>query len=118
MDMQIDKPQKRDKNVWCCGIDGIPSPRFFKALSDPTRLNIMLYLAGLREPRTVSQVAENFPIDLSVVSRHLSALKEAGALLSEKTGKEVLYTVDYVFLAEMFKGMAEAMESCCPSSQE
>lgn len=115
--MQINKRKNNNKNVWCCGIEGIPSPRFFKALGDPTRLNILLYLAGVKEPRTVSQVGENFPIDLSVVSRHLSALKDTGVLLSEKNGKEVLYTVDYGFLAEMFKGMAEAMESCCPSSE-
>lgn len=98
----------------CCGIDGMPDPRFFKALSDPTRLRIMAFLAETGEPKTVSEIAEHFPIDVSVVSRHLASLKNEGILISEKQGKEVLYRMDYHFVSKIFRDMAGAIEICCP----
>ncbi len=96
----------------------MPDPRFFKALSDPTRLRIMAFLAEAGEPITVSEVAENFPIDVSVVSRHLSSLREEGILTSEKQGKEVLYRMDYHFVSKMFSDIARAIEVCCPPEEE
>lgn len=98
----------------CCGIAGMPPARFFKALGDPTRLRMLAHLAETREPRTVSEIAQQFPIDVSVVSRHLAILRDEGILLAEKRGKEVRYSVKYDALAALLRGFAQAIEACCP----
>ncbi len=92
----------------------MPNPMFFRALSDPSRLRIIAYLAESGTFRTVSQIAENVPVDLSVVSRHLSALKEERMLISERRGREVYYRLDHTYLSRMFLSMANAIEQCCP----
>ncbi|MBM3499134.1 MAG: winged helix-turn-helix transcriptional regulator [Armatimonadetes bacterium] len=101
----------------CCGLPGIPDARFFRALCDPTRLRIMALLVEARQPRTVSEVAEGFPVDVSVVSRHLAVLRDQGILLAERQGKEVRYSVNYEFLVSALHGFARAVEACCPPEE-
>jgi DNA-binding transcriptional ArsR family regulator len=101
----------------CCGLSGVPDARFFRALCDPTRLRILARLIEAREPQTVSEIAEQFPVDVSVVSRHLAVLRDQGILMAEKQGKEVRYSVHYGFLASALHGFATAVESCCPSEE-
>src|SRR5262245_37477279 len=69
------------------------SPRFFKALCDPSRVALLVDLAGERKPCTVSQLAQALPVDLSVVSRHLATLRDAGIVDADRQGKEVRYRV-------------------------
>ena len=92
------------------------SPRLFRALSDPTRLSLLLRLAEQREPRTVGQIAEGSGVDLSVVSRHLAVLREAGVIGCEKRGKEVWCAVQTGAVAQMLRDLADALEACCPES--
>ncbi|MBA7542074.1 hypothetical protein ES705_34390 [subsurface metagenome] len=66
----------------------------------------------------VSEIAKNFPIDVSVVSRHLAILRDEGILLAEKQGKKVYYLVRYEFLSSIFRGFASAIESCCPPKEK
>jgi DNA-binding transcriptional ArsR family regulator len=101
----------------CCGLPAMPDARFFRALCDPTRLRILARLIEAREPQTVSEIAEQFPVDVSVVSRHLAVLRDQGILMAEKQGKEVRYSVHYGFLASALHGFATAVESCCPSEE-
>ncbi len=93
------------------------SSRLFKALSDPTRLAILIRLAAFGRPASVSEIACCYPIDLSVVSRHLAALREAGVLTSEKRGKTVRYSVRYEVLTQTLREMADAIEACCPEGR-
>ncbi|MCP4901657.1 MAG: winged helix-turn-helix transcriptional regulator, partial [bacterium] len=79
----------------CADLEGLLSPEFFKALSDPRRQAILLALATSGGAWTVSQVAEVLPINISVVSRHLAQLRNAGILTADRQGKEVHYTVRY-----------------------
>ena len=51
---------------------------------------MLIRLAEAGEPCTVSVVADGSGVDLSVVSRHLAILREAGVIQCEKRGKEVL----------------------------
>ncbi len=61
----------------------------FKALAHPTRLWIVEQLeAG---ERCVCTFAEHIDADFSTVSQHLSVLKNAGIVESEKRGKKVFY---------------------------
>jgi ArsR family transcriptional regulator len=87
---------------------------FFKALADGSRLDILLRLAFAGRECTVSQIAQDCPLSLSVVSRHLKMLKEAGILSAEKRGKEVVYRVLYKNVAQQLREFANALEGCCP----
>lgn len=87
---------------------------FFKALSDPSRIQVLLTLAAAREPCTVSKVAEACTVDISVVSRHLSQLKRAGIVGAEKQGREVYYCLNTAGVVSALRQCADALEHCCP----
>ena len=99
----------------CANLGELLSPRFFKALGDPNRIAILTTLAGCCGPMTVSKVAECCPVDISVVSRHLAMLKDAGILEVTKRGKEVYYTVRFSTLAGLLRRIADAIDACCPA---
>ena len=88
-------------------------PRFFRALSDPTRLDLLVQLAGCRRACTVGELAECCPVDLSVVSRHLAILRDAGLLEATRRGKQVHYRVRYDIVTGTLRGVADAVERCC-----
>ncbi len=88
---------------------------FFKALCDPNRVAILADLAQCGAPKTVGQIAAALPVDVSVVSRHLAMLRDAGILTAQKRGKEVHYAVRYQGLAGTLRAMAEAIDACCPA---
>lgn len=90
------------------------SPYLFKAMCDPNRIAILCYLSERCAPLTVSQVAESLPVDVSVVSRHLAILRDAGILVARKHGKEVHYTINTRNLIVTLRGIADAFETCCP----
>jgi ArsR family transcriptional regulator len=95
-------------------IDGLLNPDVFKALSDPTRLRLLACLAKCGRACSVGEVAGCCAVDLSVVSRHLSALEDAGVLESNKEGRSVSYRVRFAEMAGMFRSLADALEECCP----
>lgn len=66
---------------------------FFKALSEPIRVRI---LAALMESgrSDISSLAERFPQDRSVISRHLSLLESCGMVRSTQEGRHRFYQVD------------------------
>ena len=98
----------------CCpALDGLLDHRFFKALCDPNRIGLLIRLAECRKPCTVSEMAECCPVDISVVSRHLAILREAGILAARKQGKEVLYSVRSTELVSTLRELADAIEGCC-----
>jgi ArsR family transcriptional regulator len=108
------KNELHTRNCCCADLGELLSPRFFKALSDPNRVAILTTLAGCCGPMTVSRVAECCPVDVSVVSRHLATLRDAGILDVTKRGKEVFYTVRFSTLAGLLRRIADAIDSCCP----
>jgi DNA-binding transcriptional ArsR family regulator len=101
-------------NDCCGGIDAFLEPKLFKALCDPTRVAVLSRLTELAKESTVTQIASCCTVDLSVVSRHLSVLREAGIVESEKRGKEVYYRVRYQDLSASLRALADAIDSCCP----
>jgi len=103
--------------VKCCsGLASLLSPKLFKALSDPMRLSLLVRLAEGRKPCTVGKVAEGSGIDMSVVSRHLAVLRDAGIIQCEKQGKEVWCAVQTSFVAKVLRDLADALETCCPTT--
>jgi len=99
----------------CCSVlPGLLSPRLFKALSDPKRIELLIRMAEANEPCTVGQMAEGAGVDLSVVSRHLAVLREAGIIRCDKRGKEVWCVVQTGAISKVLRDLADALEACCP----
>lgn len=94
------------------------SPRLFKALADPSRLALLVRLAEAEGPRTVSEAAQGGSVDLSVVSRHLAILREAGVIQCVKRGKQVYCSVAGGTVARLLRNLADALESCCPPNRK
>ena len=63
----------------------------FAALSDPNRIAILHLLGEAGEEVCVYDIATNFKVGQTTVSRHLKMLKEVGLVISEKRGKWVYY---------------------------
>ncbi len=106
--------RKRTLYPRCCETLGsVLSPKLFKALCDPNRVAILVRLAESCVPRTVSQIAQCCPVNLSVVSRHLAQLRDAGVLQADKRGKEVYYSIRARELVSTLRAIADAIERCC-----
>jgi len=97
-------------------VDKALNADLFKALSDPTRLKLLACLAKCGRPCLVREVAGCCDVDLSVVSRHLAALERVGILEVTKQGRDVSYRVRFDEVVALFRGLADAMEQCCPQS--
>jgi ArsR family transcriptional regulator len=103
----------------CCDLTNVANAEFFKALSDPSRLGILSALVGCcGQPRTVGAIARDFDIDLSVVSRHLTALRTAGLVQAERQGRETYYRCMYGNLIQVLRAAADAIEKCCPVEED
>lgn len=91
--------------------------KFFKAFSEPARVAIFRELVLLGEA-DIAAIAENFPQDRSVVSRHLQLLAEAGILKATKRGRQVFYSVDGISIGaklEAILAVVHALQpTCCP----
>ena len=64
----------------CPSIEEVLGTKLFKALCEPARVALLVRQARCCGPSTVGQIAECCEIDLSVVSRHLAILRDAGVL--------------------------------------
>ena len=65
---------------------------FFKALSDPTRLKIVLTISN--GEICVNDIAAKIGMTKSAVSHQLAYLKNLRLIKSRKDGKEVYYSLD------------------------
>lgn len=64
----------------------------FKALSDPTRREILKLLR--RRDMTAGEIADHFPISKPSISHHLSVLKQANLVLDERRGQNIVYSLN------------------------
>jgi ArsR family transcriptional regulator len=88
------------------------SPRMFGALGDPNRVALFVHLCRCGKPCPVGEMTCCCPVDLSVVSRHLARLREAGLVRAERAGREVRYSVDHETLAAHFRAIGDAIAGC------
>ena len=63
--------------------------RFFKALSEPTRLKVVLTLSD--DCRPVSEIATATRLPQPSVSHHLRILRDAGIARPDRRGNQVYY---------------------------
>jgi len=78
----------------------------FKALSDPTRREVLRMLKS--GPKSAGELAEAFPVSRPTMSAHFNALRAAGLVSTEKAGKSVIYHLNVSVLEEALLGFAGA----------
>jgi DNA-binding transcriptional ArsR family regulator len=64
----------------------------FKALSDPTRREILRILT--RGERTAGELGEPFAMTRPTMSHHFAVLKEADLIRSRREGQQVIYSLN------------------------
>jgi len=67
--------------------------RIFKTLSDSSKIRILSML-NIRESLSVSDIARDTDLEISLVSHHLKTLKLLGFVKPRKQGKNVYYSID------------------------
>jgi DNA-binding transcriptional ArsR family regulator len=104
-----------DTEVVCTHLD--TTARFFRALSDPTRLKLLEFI--LAGERTSADCVEHAGISQPRVSVHLSCLVDCGYVAARRDGKKLRYSVgdprvaDLVLLARALAADNAAALDCC-----
>ena len=70
-----------------------------KALSDPTRREILELLKGGR--MAAGEIVDHFSVSAPAISRHLSLLKEADLIRDTREGKYIYYELNVSVLEEI-----------------
>src|SRR5581483_2034725 len=63
----------------------------FRALGEPTRLEIMRLIAAQPAPVCVCDIVERFPLQQPTISHHLKVLREAGLVTVSRRGVWAYY---------------------------
>ena len=69
-----------------------PRVALLKELADPLRLRVVDRL-GHRGPATVSRLAAELDVPLPQLSNHLRRLRDAGLVVAERDGRQVIYAL-------------------------
>ncbi len=70
-----------------------------KALSDPTRREILQMLRG--GSKSAGEISDHFSITAAAISRHLSVLKDADLIRDQREGKFIIYTLNTSVLEDV-----------------
>ncbi|MDA7708405.1 metalloregulator ArsR/SmtB family transcription factor [Flavobacteriaceae bacterium] len=83
--------------------------KILKTISHPVKLEILEVLES-NEPLDVGSICDKIGIncEISMMSHHLSKMKDNGVLVSEKKGKQVFYKIADRQLLSIF----DCMEGC------
>ena len=73
----------------------------FKALADPTRRHILELLA--QGDLTAGEIAAQFAMTKPSVSHHLNILKTAGLVCDQRSGQNIVYSVNLTVFQELLK---------------
>lgn len=73
----------------------------FKALADPTRRRILELLA--QGDLTAGEIAAQFAMTKPSLSHHLNILKTAGLVSDQRSGQNIVYSVNLTVFQELLK---------------
>ncbi|MBL0385717.1 winged helix-turn-helix transcriptional regulator [Tumebacillus sp. ITR2] len=79
----------------------------FKALSDPTRRQIIKLLR--ERDRTAGEIAEHFSMTKPSISHHLNSLKTAGLVYDERHGQNIVYSLNTTVVQEVMSWFFEVL---------
>lgn len=96
---------------------------WFRTLADPTRVQLLAWLARQDGPVPVRDVVEAFPLSQSTVSHHLAALARTCFVIAERQGTSTFYTVNPACLSALPQAADEIMAGrsgicCSPASTQ
>jgi len=74
----------------------------FKALSDPTRRKILELLK--KKSMSAGEISEHFKITLPSLTHHFNILKEADLISQERSGQQIIYTLNLSVMDEVLDG--------------
>jgi len=100
-----------EHNALACGnfIEDTIDFDFYKALFDPVRSKILVYIASSGR-KSINEIAENFTQDRSVISRHLDLMCRYGIVSKTKINRFVFYEINSTFILEKFEGTTESLK--------
>lgn len=81
------------------GENALPFPETFKALSDPTRREILNLLKA--QTLSAGEISEHFNITGATVSHHLTILKNADLISDKREGKYIYYELNLSVFEEI-----------------
>ena len=87
---------------------------FFQAMANETRREIIRLLK--QKDMTAGEIASHFSISKPSISRHLDTLKNAGLIVPERKGNQILYAINMTVLQEMaveFLSLVQKKEESC-----
>jgi DNA-binding transcriptional ArsR family regulator len=67
---------------------------WFKALADPTRIQVVSLLARRGTPMSVGEIVAALDVGQSTVSAHLKTLAEVGFVLADRKGTSAYYRIN------------------------
>lgn len=73
----------------------------FKALSDPTRAQIIYLLT--KHEYSVNELSERVPVSASAVSHHLAKLRSIRLVRTRREGNQIFYSIDDAHVGELFR---------------
>ena len=77
----------------------------FKALSDPTRREILNLLK--RGDLSAGEIADRFDMTAATISHHLSVLKQADLILDRREGKYIYYQLNLSVFEELLSWLKD-----------
>jgi ArsR family transcriptional regulator, arsenate/arsenite/antimonite-responsive transcriptional repressor len=90
-------PMVRERGA-CCDLPLTVDPSWaaeranlLKAIADPTRISMLAALLAAKEPICICDYTAAFDLSQPTISHHMSKLREAGLVESEKRGIWVYY---------------------------
>jgi DNA-binding transcriptional ArsR family regulator len=78
-----------------------------KAMADPTRVAIVLWLAS--HPASITEIAKHFKLSQPTVSAHVQVLREADLLEEKPSGRSATLTVTEKRVKDLLAGAEEAL---------
>jgi len=80
----------------------------FKALSDPTRREILRLLS--HGEKTAGELAERFDVTKPSMSHHFAVLKEAGLITSRREGQQIWYRINSTVAQDVIAWVMELVD--------
>lgn len=94
----------KTRPIVCCAPAADPAPlsaerqaqlvAAFKALADPSRLDVFRLIAAQDAPLCVCDVVDRFSLSQPTISHHLKVLREAGLISVSRRGVWAYYAAD------------------------
>jgi DNA-binding transcriptional ArsR family regulator len=80
----------------------------FKALSDPTRRQVLQFLRN--GPMSAGELSDRFNVSKPTMSAHFAVLKQADLVHTEKAGQSVIYHLKLSVLEEALLGFVQSFD--------